>query len=203
MIIVIAIAITLQLTLPDDLQLHPTFILPGLEMALSLAILITNPGRISRPSRFLRTAGLSLTALISLANAWSAAEVDPRTPERNERQRRDQPARPGRRDLRDEHHRLRPLVLGVRSRRTAARARALREHPDFLFPQQTSPELAPSHWAPHFIDYLWLSYTNATAFSPTDIMPLSRWAKQLMFLQSAISLVTVALVIARAVNIFK
>jgi hypothetical protein len=54
-----------------------------------------------------------------------------------------------------------------------------------------------------FVDYLYLSFTNATAFSPTDVMPLSRWAKLAMMLQSAVSLVTVALVIARAVNVLR
>jgi hypothetical protein len=84
-----------------------------------------------------------------------------------------------------------------------ARAQATRQFPDFLFVQMMNPELAPPGWSTKIYDYLWLSYTNATAFSPTDIMPMSRWAKQLMTLQSAISLVTVALVVARAVNILK
>jgi len=66
-----------------------------------------------------------------------------------------------------------------------------------------SPELADPEWEPHFVDYLYLSFTNATAFSPTDVMPLSRWAKMAMLVQSLVSLATVALVIARAVNILK
>jgi uncharacterized membrane protein len=82
-----------------------------------------------------------------------------------------------------------------------ARAHATRAHPDFLFAQMQNPELAPSDWEPGFADYLYLSFTNATAFSPTDVLPLSRWAKLTMMLQSAVSLATVALVIARAVNI--
>ncbi|MDT7671776.1 MAG: hypothetical protein QOC74_4559, partial [Pseudonocardiales bacterium] len=56
---------------------------------------------------------------------------------------------------------------------------------------------------PGFVDYLYLSFTNATAFSPTDVMPLSRWAKLTMLVQSLVSLITVALVIARAVNVLK
>jgi hypothetical protein len=84
-----------------------------------------------------------------------------------------------------------------------ARAHATRPYPDFLFAQMTSPDLAPPDWTTRFFDYVWLSFTNATAFSPTDVMPLSRWAKQLMMIQSAVSLVTVGLVIARAVNILK
>ena len=85
----------------------------------------------------------------------------------------------------------------------AARAVAPRPHPDFLFAQMQSPELAPDDWEPQFADYLYLSFTNATAFSPTDVLPLSRWAKLTMMLHSLISLATVALVIARAVNILK
>ena len=66
-----------------------------------------------------------------------------------------------------------------------------------------SPELAPPDWEPAFADYLYLAFTNASAFSPTDVMPLSRWAKLAMTLQSVISIVTVALIVARAVNILK
>ncbi len=65
------------------------------------------------------------------------------------------------------------------------------------------PELAAPDWSPNFVDYLYVSFTNAVAFSPTDTMPLSRWAKMLMLLQSAVALLTVAFVVARAVNILK
>ncbi len=74
---------------------------------------------------------------------------------------------------------------------------------DFLFPQQAEPTLAASGWKPMFVDYLYVSFTNATAFSPTDAMPLSRWAKMLMLVQSAISLSLAVMVVARAVNILK
>jgi hypothetical protein len=84
-----------------------------------------------------------------------------------------------------------------------ARMRPLREHapPDFLFAQMATPEWAPQRWRPLFVDYLYVSFTNATAFSPTDTMPLTVPAKILMAVQSAASLITVALVAARAVNI--
>jgi hypothetical protein len=74
---------------------------------------------------------------------------------------------------------------------------------DFLFPQQGDPVLSKSGWRPHFLDYLYVSFTNAAAFSPTDAMPLSRWAKMLMLVQSAISLALAVMVVARAVNILK
>jgi uncharacterized membrane protein len=85
----------------------------------------------------------------------------------------------------------------------AARAHARRTLPDFQFVQMQNPELAHPDWEPQFTDYLYLSCTNATAFSPTDVMPLTRWAKLTMLAQSLVSLTTVALVIARAVNILK
>jgi hypothetical protein len=80
------------------------------------------------------------------------------------------------------------------------RARRCEQPPDFLFAQMTDAELA-SDWHPTFIDYLYTSYTNATAFSPTDTLPLTSITKLLMMGQSTISLITLALVAARAVNI--
>jgi uncharacterized membrane protein len=59
------------------------------------------------------------------------------------------------------------------------------------------------HGEPNFVDYPYVSFTNAAAFSPTDTIPLSRWAKMLILVQSAVALLTVAFVVARAVNIPK
>lgn len=75
--------------------------------------------------------------------------------------------------------------------------------PDFQFPQMENPQLAAPGWRPEFVDYFYISFTNSIAFSPTDAMPLSRWAKLLMLAESAISCLTVLLVAARAVNIFR
>jgi Protein of unknown function (DUF1345) len=85
----------------------------------------------------------------------------------------------------------------------AARPACKPEGWDFLFPQQTEVVLMQGGWRPMFLDYLYVSFTNATAFSPTDAMPLSRWAKMLMLVQSAISLSLAVMVVARAVNILK
>ena len=76
-----------------------------------------------------------------------------------------------------------------------------RPHPDFLFPQMGQPGRASHAWRPDFIDYLYVSLTNAMAFSPTDTMPLTRPAKAMMAAQSVVAVSTVALVIARAVNV--
>jgi hypothetical protein len=75
--------------------------------------------------------------------------------------------------------------------------------PDFQFPQMENPQLAPKDWQPALVDYVYVSFTNSIAFSPTDAMPLTRRAKLMMLSESTISSLTVLLVAARAVNIFK
>jgi uncharacterized membrane protein len=177
--------------------------MPSLETALLLALIAANPTRLNRESAVLRAGSLTLTALISLTNAWAAVVLASDLVA----------GRAG-----EEAGPL--LSTGAAVWLTniisfalwywqfdrggpAARAHARRRIPDFVFVQMQSPELAHPDWEPAFVDYLYLSFTNATAFSPTDVMPLSRWAKLTMLVQSLVSLVTVALVIARAVNILK
>jgi hypothetical protein len=75
--------------------------------------------------------------------------------------------------------------------------------PDFQFPQMENPELAEPNWHPRLFDYIYVSYTNSIAFSPTDAMPLTRTAKVLMLVQSSASALTVLLVAARGVNILR
>jgi hypothetical protein len=76
-----------------------------------------------------------------------------------------------------------------------------RELRDFQFPQDENPQLAASDWYPRLEDYTYIAFTNAIAFSPTDAMPLKRWAKWLMALESALSVVAILVVAARAVNV--
>ena len=83
----------------------------------------------------------------------------------------------------------------------AERAAGIPVPPSFAFPENASPELAPAGWRPAYPDYLYLAYTNATAFSPTDTLPVRRWAKLTMMIQSTLSLVIAILVIARAINV--
>lgn len=85
------------------------------------------------------------------------------------------------------------------------------ENADFLFPQMQQMTMASGDkvpfidplWKPQFFDYLYLAFTNSTAFSPADVMPLSRWAKALMLLESLISLLTIAIVLARSVSLIQ
>lgn len=201
--VVIICAIVLQVLLPRKFALQPHLLLPALEALLLAALVIANPRRINRESRLLRAGSLVLISAISIGNLWSAIRLV------DELVKGTAGESAG------------PLLLTGASiwgtnviafglwywefdrGGPVARAIAPRAHPDFQFVQMQSPELAPPDWEPEFLDYLYLSFTNATAFSPTDVMPLSRWAKMAMLAQSAVSLVTVALVIARAVNILK
>ena len=85
-----------------------------------------------------------------------------------------------------------------------ARAMAkARSKPDFQFPQDDNPDVAREGWAPRLWDYLYISLTNAMAFSPTDVMPLTRPAKTIMAAESTLSAITILLVAARAVNILE
>jgi hypothetical protein len=200
---VVACAIALQLALPSRLAIDPRWILPALEAALGLGLTAANPGRIDYSSQVLRWASVLLIALISLANGWSAALLVHGLVEGTAGSNATLILVNG-----GEIYLTNIIVFGLwywelDRGGPAARTRARKSYPDFMFPQMSNPELAPPGWTTRLADYLWLSYTNATAFSPTDIMPMSRWAKQLMMVQSAISLVTVALVVARAVNILR
>ncbi len=84
-----------------------------------------------------------------------------------------------------------------------ARAKGDPDYPDLIFPQQQTGQegLAPPDWKPMFADYLFTALNTATAFSPTEAMPYSRWAKLVMGVESVVSLATIAMLVARAINI--
>ena len=196
----IVVMIGLQLALPARFMLGGRWVLPAVEVVIIGVLIAANPGRMERRTPMLRRLSLGLIALASLGNAWSVVQL------------------------------VRDIVTGADIGSAGVllgsgagiwlinvltfsvwyweldrggaleRAAGSDPYPDFLFPQMTSPDLTAREWRPQFADYLYLAFTNATAFSPTDTLPLSRWAKLTMMLQSAVSLVTAALVIARAVN---
>jgi len=202
--IVVATAIVLLLVLPSRLGIHPKYLVPALETALLVALVIANPRRLNKRSRWIRLGGLGLIGLVILANAVSAILL-----------------------INDLLHGSGPVESAGTLLTSAgdiyltniiafsllywefdrggpvARAHADEQHPDFMFPQMVNAGIAPENWEPHILDYLYVSLTNATAFSPTDTMPLSPRAKSLMGIQSAIALITVGLAIARVANILK
>jgi hypothetical protein len=85
----------------------------------------------------------------------------------------------------------------------AARARGSGAPPAFVFPEMTNAEYVRPGWYPKFLDYLHLSFTTATAFSPTDVSAIRPWAKLMMMAEEAVSLVVAVLVVSRAVNILR
>ena len=199
-----AAAIALQLPLPGRLVLfRPTWLLPVLEAAMLLLLIALNPTRIDRESSALRWLALALAGVISLANAWSAGQLVAGLIRGTEGSTAGPLLSSG-----AVIWLTNVIVFGMwywefDRGGPVARAHATHACPDLLFPQMTSPDMAPADWEPAFGDYLYVAFTNATAFSPTDVMPLSRWAKGAMALQAGVSIVTVALVIARAVNVLR
>ncbi len=193
-------AIALQVVLPDDLirGLGPRWLIPVLEGLLALALVIASPRQIVASDR-LRIVSIALISMVNLANVVSLIELVSAL-------------------LNGSKAAGRPLVYAsvpiwltnvivfglwyweLDRGGPAARLRPDHRRPDFMFPQQGVPGMAPG-WTPGFFDYLYTSFTNATAFSPTDTMPLTAWAKLLMMVQSLASLLIVALVVSRAVNI--
>ncbi len=200
-VIAVAAASALQMALPGRLSPGPHWLLPALELALLCALVASSPGRLERRSGALRAGGLALAGLLSLANAASAALLV------------NDLARSSRAES------AASLLLAGGSIWAANvlifalwyweldrggpvdRCHAVRKYPDFLFPQMQQPDLAPADWKPFFTDYLYLSFTNAISFAASDVTPLTRWAKTMMMLQSAVSVAAIALVVARAVNI--
>ena len=200
----VVVAIVLQSLVPGRLTLvHPVWLLPALEGLLLVALVVANPHRINRESQVIRVLSLILVAILSLANAFSVARLAVGLVQGTEGENAGPLLITG-----GAIWLTNVIIFGLwywefDRGGPVARADATRTYPDFQFVQMTSPQLAPPSWEPMFGDYLYLSFTNAAAFSPTDVMPLTRWAKTAMTVQSAISIVTVALVVARAVNIFK
>jgi hypothetical protein len=200
-----AVGVALQSAVPDRLQLvHPSWALTAAQGGLGIVLVAANPRRIDRESRLLRMLALTFAGLLSLANGWSVARLAVGITQGTLGQTAGPLLITG-----GAIWLTNVVVFGLwywEFDRGGPVARALNtspeRYPDFQFVQMVSPpEMVPPDWEPAFIDYLFLAFTNAAAFSPTDVMPLSRWAKVGMTVQALISIVTVALVVSRAVNI--
>jgi uncharacterized membrane protein len=198
--IAIICMIALQVALPDRLTIGPRWLPPAIEGVLIVVLIAANPGRLTRRSKVLRMSGLGLIAVASVSNAWSAAVLVVDIARNHDVGSAAQLLATG-----GAVYLINILTFSVwfwELDRGGPTERALGSHqyPDFLFPQMSSPGMASKDWEPKFLDYLYVAMTNATAFSPTDTLPLSRWAKIVMGLQSAVSLIVAALVVAKAVN---
>ena len=197
----VAVCALLNLVLPGKLSMGPVWLVPVLEGAILLPLSIAAPRRVAHESRTAQIAAVAMIAVANLANVVSLVLLV--------------------RELIFNGKNITGPQLLVSSvaiwltnvivfalwywelDRGGPDERLRPEHaaPDFLFPQMSTPGCATTNWTPGFIDYLYVAFTNATAFSPTDTMPLSPWAKILMLVQALASLITIAIVAARAVNI--
>ena len=184
---------------PGDPGAGPPLAPPALEGVLLVVLIVANPVRVNRESSLLRGTSIALIAIITAANFVALGELIRALLEHTNA---------GGRSLVFASVPIwltNVIVFGLwywelDRGGVAARLHPTHRRPDFLFPQMSTPGSAPG-WTPDFLDYLYTSFTNATAFSPTDTMPLTAWSKLLMMLQSLASLLTVAIVISRAVNI--
>lgn len=196
-------AVALQRAVPERYTLLPRWPLVAMELLLVIALVAINPLRLSKRTALARWGSLVLTAAITFANTASAVVLDYRI-------------------LTGDVSNDAAVLLGsggaiyitnvlafalwyweLDRGGPFARHTGDNPYPDFLFPQMTDPDKAKPGWRPTFVDYLYVSFTNVVAFSPTDTMPLSRWAKLLMSVQALVAMSTLALVIARAVNVLK
>jgi uncharacterized membrane protein len=197
------VAIVLTVLLPNGIRAGPRW---GLLLAgvLLVAVIVADPGRIDRRARLVRVLSLALLAvLIVTALASTLLLIH-------------QLIKGG--GITNSGPRLLLVGNGVfvinvivfallywelDGGGPAVRVQDNPVHPDLAFPQHLNPELAAAGWRPLFFDYLYVGLTNAVSFSPTDTMPMARWAKTAMGVQSLISIAVLGLVIARAVNIFR
>ncbi len=195
-------AIVLQLSLPDRLTIGPSWLVPALEGALLLGMFFATPKVLEYEHPRRRRVALALIAFVSAANIYSLIALS--------------------KFLLHNHvtggHEL--LIAGIVIWLTnfvifglwyweldrggpGKRAAGHDQPPDFLFPQMSDDTIMPRDWRPKFIDYVYVSLTNSTAFSPTDAMPLTPIAKTVMGIQAVVSLSTIGLIVSRAVNILK
>lgn len=196
------VAIALYVVLPEALIIGPRWFVPGLEAVLVLTLTIRAPVRHPDEQRAVRVLAVAVIAVINVANITSVALLV---------------------------HRLldgssvggatliysailvwltNVIVFGLwfwelDRGGPGVRGTGYERWPDFAFVQMQSTDLAQPGWHPRVVDYLYVSFTNATAFSPTDTMPLTVMAKVLMGAASLVSLVTVVVVAARAINILR
>jgi hypothetical protein len=199
----IVISIVLRVAVPHRESLGPVWLVPAIEIAMLVALLAADPAHVSRRRSWLRPVAIVLVLSLAAAALVSTAVLIRALIIGGE--------------VTNSASSLLTsgaliwlgncLVFGLLywlldSGGPYARYRGDRPYRDFLFTQHMSPELAPPGWRPQYVDYFILGLTTSTAFSPTDVMPMTAWAKLTMALQSLISLTVVGLVIARAVNVF-
>ena len=205
----VVVAVALYALLPESLLLGPRLLVPAVEVVLLGALVVTNPRRLTRQTRVSRLASLTLAAVVVLTNlaalgilvaelssvgqpkplllaglqVWATNVI-------------------GFALIYWELDRGGPVSRGRRARADLPQAdwRFSQDENDDTVIEVSAGSSARSGWIPHFVDYLYVSVTNSSAFSPTDTMPLTTRAKALMAVQATAALLTSLLIIARAVG---
>jgi len=198
----VLVAIVLQVITPHTGRLVFWWVFPVLEVAALIAVIVRDPGRIDRRTRAARRTTLVLIALLTVGTLGSLVVLALDVVDTSY-------SNVGATALLGRGAALWVTNVVVFSLwfweldrgGAAERAAASKIPPSFGFPEEAMPELVPEGWMPRYPDYLFLSFTNATAFSPTDTLPVRVWAKMTMMVESVISLITAILVIARAINV--
>jgi hypothetical protein len=202
LVVFMALNVALRVWLPREAPVRVPFLVPAVEAVL-LVLLVVGPASAARRARWVQRVALVLVAVLVLAALWETVLLV-------------HDLIRGRGGVTNSPARLLATGVVVWLGNNLAFAllywlvdgggpiaRSGREGPvDFAFTQQLSPEIVPHGWRPVFLDYLHLGFTNATAFSPTDVMPLTLRAKYTMLVQSTVALALFGLVVARAVNAF-
>ena len=202
LVVYLALNIGIRVWLPGQSSVRLPWLLPTLELALLVALVWGEPARLARRTPWVRRIALAIVIVLVAAALWATALlVYDLIRGHGVSQSPTKLLASGALVWVGNNLSFGLLYWLIDTGGPIARSRNPRPV-DFAFTQQMSPELAPPGWRPVFLDYLHLGFTNATAFSPTDVMPLSLRAKYVMVLQSTVSLALFGLVVARAVNAF-
>jgi uncharacterized membrane protein len=200
-VLFMALNIALRLWLPREGAIRLPWLLPGIEAVLLVVLVTSDPTGVAERRR-LRRVAIVLVGLLVVAALWATAFlVDDLIRGKGVSNDPSELLASGGVVWLGNNLAFALLYWLMDGGGPAARLRRPTAV-DFAFTQQLSPEIAPPGWRPVFLDYLHLGFTNATAFSPTDVMPLTHRAKYAMLVQSTVALALFGLVVARAVNAF-
>lgn len=198
-------AAVLHVTLPVKYRVNPGWLTPAVALLLVAVLIVGDPGRIDRQRTWLRVVTGVIIVVITGANLFAGARLVADIISGNKLFANDAPAL---------------LAVGgvvwvtnviafalwfwdLDRGGAAARAHRPFENPAFVFPEMLHTDFVRGPWVPRFVDYLFLAFWTATAFSPTDVSAVKTWSKALMMLEAAMSLCLAALVIARAINVLQ
>jgi hypothetical protein len=201
----IIVVVGLHVALPAKYRVNPPWVAPAVLLTLLAALIVGDPGRIDRQKTWLRVTTSIVIALLTLANLFAAARLVAAILTNNGLFASNAT---GLLATGGVIWATNVIAFGLwywdlDRGGAAARAHHPFANPAFVFPEMLHNDYAPAGWVPEFADYLSLAFWTATAFSPTDISAIKRWAKLLMMIEAVVSLGIGALVIARAINILK